>query len=131
METPKDKKYFKNIKNILAVSNKIALSAMKEAGKNSGLAVCILDASMSGEASVAGRKIADNLHQVGPKNILLYGGETTVTVKKKGKGGRNMELALSALRFLKDDELILALASDGRDNTDFAGAICDKITRES
>ena len=35
METPKDKKYFKNIKNILAVSNKIALSAMKEAGKNS------------------------------------------------------------------------------------------------
>ena len=130
METPKDKKYFKNIKNILAVSNKIALSAMKEAGKNSGLAVCILDASMSGEASVAGRKIADNLHQVGPKNILLYGGETTVTVKKKGKGGRNMELALSARRFLKDDELILALASDGRDNTDFAGAICDKITRE-
>ena len=40
-----------------------------------------------------------------------------------------MELALSALRFLKEREVVLALASDGRDNSDIAGAICDIMTR--
>ena len=130
IETPKDKKYFKKVKNILLVSNKVALGAMKEAAKNLGLSAHILDASLSGEAIRAGQKIAGDLHQVDSNNVLLYGGETTVIVKGGGRGGRNMELALSAIGLLKDDELILTLASDGRDNSDFAGAICDKLTEE-
>ncbi len=130
IETPKDKKYFKKVDNILLVSNKVALDAMREAAKGLGLTVCILDTMISGEASETGRKIAADLHQVGSKNVLLYGGETTVIVEGKGRGGRNMELALSALRFLKDDELVLTLASDGRDNSDFAGAICDEETKK-
>ena len=48
-----------------------------------------------------------------------------------GKGGRNLELALSALNSIKKDELVLAFASDGRDNTDFAGGISDMITKET
>jgi len=128
METPKDKKYFKNVKNFLIVSNKLALDAMKSAAEKSGLKAKVITSSLSGEAKDAGGKIAGKLHKA--KGVLLYGGETTVTIGGSGKGGRNMELALSALRFLKDDELVLTLASDGRDNSDFAGAICDKKTKE-
>ena len=51
-------------------------------------------------------------------------------MKKKERRQKYGIGAFSA-RFLKDDELILALVSDGRDNTDFAGAICDKITRKA
>jgi len=45
------------------------------------------------------------------------------------EGGRNQELALAALETLGDGELVLPFASDGRDNTDHAGAIADSITR--
>lgn len=128
IETPKDSKYFKNVRNILIVSNKLALDAMKSAAERNGLKAKIITSALSGEARNAGREIAGKLHKT--KGVLLYGGETIVAVRGKGKGGRNMELALSALRFLKDDELILSLASDGRDNSDFAGAICDKTTKE-
>ena len=40
-----------------------------------------------------------------------------------------MEVALSALRFASDHDVIISLASDGRDNTEFAGGICDIITK--
>ncbi len=64
-----------------------------------------------------------------PKSALIYGGETTTHItSNKGKGGRNQELALKALEFIQKDELILAINSDGLDNTEFAGAISDKIT---
>lgn len=128
IETPKDKKYFKNVKNFIIVSNKIALEAMHDAAKKIKLPVKIVSNSLSGEAAKRGNEIAQKLHSA--KGVLLYGGETTVRIRGNGKGGRNMELALSALRFLKDDELVLTLASDGRDNSDFAGAICDKTTKE-
>jgi len=62
--------------------------------------------------------------------VLLYGGETTVTITGPGKGGRNEELSLAAISLLHDDELLVSIASDGRDNTDFAGGIADKHTRE-
>ena len=127
METPKDRKYFKNVKNILIVSNRLALEAMEAAAKKMKLSVKIISGKLSGEAGEKGREIARKLH--GKRGVSLYGGETTVKIRGNGKGGRNMQLALSALRFLKDDELVLALASDGRDNSDFAGAICDKITK--
>jgi len=48
-----------------------------------------------------------------------------------GRGGRNLEVALSACQNLKEEELILTLASDGRDNGDFAGAIADEKTLDS
>ena len=53
-----------------------------------------------------------------------------MTVRGPGKGGRNEELAAAALLYLHDDELLTSLASDGRDNTEFAGAIADSYTRE-
>ena len=87
--------------------------------------------SLVGRAREAAKNIVEELHKTPPKTALLYGGETTLVVHDtKSKGGRNMHFALSALQYLKDDELIIGLASDGRDNGDFAGAICDKMTKE-
>jgi hydroxypyruvate reductase len=62
---------------------------------------------------------------------LIAGGETTVTISGKGKGGRNQELALSAVNELRglQNVILIALATDGDDGpTDAAGAV---VTGES
>ena len=62
---------------------------------------------------------------------LVAGGETTVTVRGQGKGGRNQELALAAALKLAGlpDVLLVALATDGNDGpTDAAGAVADGFT---
>ncbi len=130
VETPKDAKYFEKVQNIVVVSNDIALRAMADAAKQRGFTPNPQVGALAGEAREAGEKIAHALHGGKPRCALLYGGETTVTVKGAGTGGRNMELALSALRFLERGEVVLSLASDGRDNSDYAGAICDIMTGE-
>lgn len=129
VETPKEDKYFANVKNILAVSNKIALTAMEEHAKAKGFNVEIVTTTFEGEAKDLAVEITDKLHSSKERTVQLYGGESTVTIRHVGKGGRNLELALSALRKIEDNELILPIASDGKDNTDFAGAISDIITK--
>jgi hydroxypyruvate reductase len=62
---------------------------------------------------------------------LIAGGETTVTIKGNGRGGRNQELALAAVIGLKELEnvMLISLATDGEDGpTDAAGAV---VTGES
>ena len=62
---------------------------------------------------------------------MIAGGETTVTIKGDGKGGRNQELALAAINELsgEQDVVLIALATDGEDGpTDAAGAV---VTGES
>jgi glycerate 2-kinase len=130
IETPKEEKYFQKTENVLLVSNKIALLAMAEAAEAAGFAPRIVSAAFAGEARELGKKMAEELRAQPPGTALLYGGESTVTVKGKGKGGRNQELALAALDALRNGEIILALASDGRDNSDHAGALGDIITWE-
>jgi len=131
IETPKDKKYFENVKNIIVISNSAALSAMENKAKELGFSVKVCDGSLIGEAREMGIKIARELHKLPSHTVLLYGGETTVTVRGSGRGGRNLEMALSAVEEVKENEVILPFASDGRDNGEFAGAICDIITREA
>jgi len=130
IETPKDKKYFAKVSNLLAVSNELALDAMAEKARELGFQPEIFPTGLSGEARVAGETIADKIHAAPSHSMFLYGGETVVKVDHKGRGGRNGELALSALQFVKDDELIMTIASDGRDNGDYTGAIADTITKE-
>jgi glycerate 2-kinase len=131
IETPKESKYFGKVSNILFVSVKTALETMAQEAKNLGLAPNIQSSTLQGEASKVGEDIIKELRRASKGTVLLYGGETTVTIRRQGgKGGRNQELALSALRFVGEGEVVLALATDGRDNTDMAGAICDKITKE-
>lgn len=130
IETPKDDKYFKNVFNILIVSNDRALLAMQSKARNLGFETKICDTCLVGEARLVGEKIVSELHNAQSKTSLLYGGETTVMVKGNGRGGRNQELILSALRGVKDDEIIVSFASDGKDNGEYAGAIADKLTKE-
>ena len=63
------------------------------------------------------------------KEIYLLGGETTVTVRGQGRGGRNTELSLAFLQKLPKKCLFISFASDGLDNTDAAGGIADQNTQ--
>lgn len=129
IETPKEDKYFKKVTNVLAVSNTIALEAMRDEAESRRFKAKIVTDRIEGEAREAGEDIVRTLRKEPRRTCLLYGGETTVTVDKKGRGGRNGELALSALRFVEDGELLAAIASDGRDNGEYAGALADTLGR--
>ena len=129
IETPKEDKYFKNIKNILVVSNKIALTAMAERARAEGFTPEIISTTFEGEAENVAVDVVRKMEGVASRTVHLYGGESTVTVRHVGKGGRNLELALATLELIKDNELVIAVSSDGRDNTDLAGAISDIITK--
>ncbi len=131
VETPKEDKYFKNVSNIVAVSNKRALEAMQQMAEELGFKARVLETQLNGEAKEVAQMVADAIHAEPAKSVLLWGGETTVTVRGKGSGGRNLELCASALPLVQDGEAILSLASDGRDHGPFAGAICDKITLQA
>jgi len=132
IETPKEDKYFENVSNVLVVSNRHALEGMKAAAAQLGFAAEIRGSELTGEADDVGKMIADAVRAAPPKTVLLWAGETTVTVRNAtGRGGRNLELCASALRFVADGEEVLSFASDGRDHGAFAGAICDTITRKA
>ncbi len=128
IETPKEEKYFLNVSNILAVSNDLALEAMSQKAKELGFNPIIKTNILKGEAKEKAIEILEELKKYPPRTTLLYGGETTVTIR--GHGGRNLEMALAAAFNISDDELFLAFDSDGHDNGEFAGAIADKITKE-
>lgn len=128
IETPKEKKYFADVENILIVSNETALRAMERKARECGFTARICSACLVGEAREMGEMIAESLAKELPDTVLLYGGETTVTVRGNGTGGRSQELVLGALGSLRPGFLLAALASDGRDNTDHAGAIGDMET---
>jgi glycerate-2-kinase len=130
IETPKDEKYFARVANMLLLSNETALRAMAARAGDLGYAARIVTTTLSGEARDVATKIVAELHGAPPGSVLLYGGETTVTVRGKGKGGRNLELALAVLRTIGEGEVLAAVASDGRDNTDAAGTLCDTMAKE-
>lgn len=132
-ETPKDKKYFRKVKNFLFVSNQEPIGAMVKKAKKLGLAPKIYSLKLKGEAKNSLRPIIKKIRR---GQIILAAGETTVTLKspiansqfqKLGKGGRNMEAVLGAIPQTKN-LVVLSFASDGRDNTEAAGAIADSST---
>lgn len=126
LETPKEDKYFGDVSSILLVSNQTALLAMQEKAKELGFDAEIFSDQFQNEAKLAGKILIDKTPD---KSILLAGGETTVKVMdKNGKGGRNQELVLGAIPFVDQNTTIVSLASDGWDNTQFAGAIGDTLT---
>lgn len=128
VETPTEDKFFENVDNILFLSNESALEAMRAKSEELGYEVEIKTLTLKGEAEKNGQRIVNDLGGISSGTVLLYGGETTVTIKGKGNGGRNQELVLSALRFIEDGELILSFASDGLDNGKHAGAIADHLS---
>jgi hydroxypyruvate reductase/glycerate 2-kinase len=78
-----------------------------------------------GEARLLAKKI---IAAAKKGQCLLGAGESTVKIIGRGQGGRNQEMALAALPLIKENQVLVCLASDGRDNTEAAGAIADAAT---
>lgn len=140
-ETPKpDDPLFANVQNVVIGSNRQALLAAAASAKRFGYRPILLSSSMRGEArAVAGphaeivREILTSGHPAPPPVCLLSGGETTVTVRGRGRGGRNQEFALAAAIQLRGVPrwLLLSAGTDGTDGpTDAAGAFASGNTVE-
>jgi len=125
-DTPR--KLPRTVYNILIGNNELALEGMFEKAKELGLKPKIITSHLKGEARIIGANLAKRLKRLKPKEVIILGGETTVTVKGKGIGGRNQELILAAVAKIKSLENV-ALASvctDGIDYYKAAGAIIDE-----
>ena len=139
METPKEgDPIFSSVTNLIIGSNLIALRAAKEKAEELGFNTLILSSLIEGEAREVARVHAAILKEVvrtgNPLKrpaCLLSGGETTVTVRGDGKGGRNQEFCLAAAMEVEglEDVLVLSAGTDGTDGpTDAAGAFADGST---
>lgn len=140
-ETPKpDNPLFKDVRNIIIGSNRIGVEAARAESERLGYRTEILSMDITGEARKVGNELARKaiersnelrLTGKGKKLCLVSGGETTVTVKGDGKGGRNMELALGFAGEIEgiDGITLLSAGTDGTDGpTDAAGAVVDGET---
>ncbi|MBK9925001.1 MAG: glycerate kinase [Anaerolineales bacterium] len=121
--------------HIIIGDNKLAAQAAMEQAQREGFDTEILTNELQGEAREVGAMLAQRLRDAIAKRkrpfCLIAGGETTVTIKGNGRGGRNQELALAVVNELKDLEnvCLISLATDGEDGpTDAAGAV---VTGES
>ena len=126
---------FERVQTVVVASNSQAAEAALVKARELGFHTLLLSTYVEGEAREVGRvcaAIARELAREGrplprPACVVL-GGETTVTVRGQGRGGRNQELALAAIPALAglDDVLLLTVATDGSDGpTDAAGAFAD------
>jgi hydroxypyruvate reductase len=115
-----------------------ALEAAAQVAQQAGITPLILGDSIEGEARDVGKVMAGIALQVRNHDqpfaapcVLLSGGETTVTVRGKGRGGRNVEFLLSLVLGLRGAPGVYALAgdTDGVDGQDeIAGAIATPDT---
>ena len=109
----------------------ILCEAAKAEAEALGYNTEIVSRCLTGEARDAARAILARVPHAPGKRAYLYAGETTVTLKGTGRGGRNQEMALTAAIELKGKENIcfLSVGSDGTDGpTDAAGGIADGET---
>lgn len=114
-----------DVLNVVIGNNALVCKAALDQARREGFIVQQLP-PLSGEARERGADLAARLLALPPGVCAVTGGETTVTLRGPGRGGRNQELALAAAIGLdgKPDVLLAALATDGRDGpTDAAGAV--------
>jgi glycerate 2-kinase len=131
---PSDTAFSRNEVTVVASAG-ISLDAAAGVGRNAGYSVAILSDAIEGEARDIGlmhaaiaRKVADKNAPFQKPAIILSGGETTVTLRAKGRGGRNTEFLLSFANAIEGAQGISALAADtdGIDGSeDNAGAFAD------
>ncbi len=140
-ETPKPgDEIFNNVKNIIVSNNMKSLTAMGRKAVELGYNTLVLTSFAEGEAREVGRFLCAIIKQIAAYDLpvkkpacLVVGGETTVTVKGRGKGGRNQELTISVLTSCGGlrNFVFASIGSDGIDGyTDAAGAIADFSTLE-
>ncbi len=114
------------VRNILVGDVRQAARAVQVRAIQLGFISQLLTASMEGEAKVIGRLASAIAKDAVPGTCYVMGGETTVTIRGQGKGGRNLETALSAAVGLDGESraVVASFATDGEDGpTPAAGAI--------
>lgn len=138
-ETPKPgDAMFERVYNIVMAGNIIALEAVAKKASGLHYRPLILGSCIIGESREAGlvlsgisRECLKSGNPVEPPAAIISGGETTVTIKGKGKGGRNQELVLGFLQSYMRGITIVSADTDGIDGvTDACGAIADCTTLE-
>lgn len=128
---------FNTTRNVIVGALGLALEAAAAESRRLGFSTRIISAELKGEARAAAQRLAQiaraELGEMdkGECRCLLCGGETTVTVRGAGMGGRNQELALAFALAVEglDGVTLLSAATDGSDGpTDAAGAEVDGQT---
>jgi glycerate 2-kinase len=138
-ETPKpNDPAFDRVQNLIVGSNEQAIDAAARHAKSLGYRTMVLSTRIEGETrdvALVHAAIAKEILATGrplrPPACVLSGGETTVTIRGSGKGGRNQEFVLVAAIALENagDVTVLSAGTDGTDGpTDAAGAIADSTT---
>jgi glycerate 2-kinase len=138
-ETPKaDDPAFERTQNVIIGSNILALQAAKRNADDLGYNSLIFSTFIEGETREVARVHAAIAKEILERDIpvrrpacIISGGETTVTVRGKGLGGRNQEFVLAAAIEIDglENVVILSGGTDGTDGpTDAAGAIADGLT---
>ena len=126
------------VTNVVIGNNGLVVEAASAEARRLGLTPCLLTRRLQGEAREVARVFAAVLDEmsrsgspVGRPACLIAGGETTVTVRNAGRGGRCQEFALALVPELAAmrDVVVLAAGTDGSDGpTDAAGALVDPNT---
>jgi len=138
-ETPKPgDPIFARVRNTVIGGGRLALDAAARAARDLGYRTLVLSSTIQGEtreiarmhAAIA-REVVEHGRPVKPPACLVSGGETTVTLKGAGLGGRNQEFALAAALDIHGlpNVVVFSAGTDGTDGpTDAAGAIADGQT---
>ncbi|HTP03516.1 MAG TPA: DUF4147 domain-containing protein [Anaerolineales bacterium] len=122
--------------NFVIGNNELAARAAVVQAAREGFHAELLHTNLQGEASMLGERLAERLNIALQENArpfcLVGGGETTVTIRGNGKGGRNQELVLAAVDGIAgfSNVLLISLATDGDDGpTDAGGAVATGETQ--
>lgn len=127
-ETPKERKYFEKVTNIVLVSNEDSRENMAETARALGYESVVLPEPLYEFPEKALRSI---FARAKSGRAIFAGGEVRFKIPKDhGTGGRCQLLALESLPLLGPDDVFVAAASDGSDNSDRAGAIVDRSTAD-
>lgn len=129
---------FERVQTVVVASNELAAEAGVKQAESEGLSALLLSTYVEGEAREVAKVVAALAREEAASNrplarpaCLILGGETTVTVRGTGLGGRNQELALAASPKIAglENVIIAALATDGNDGpNDATGALADGST---
>jgi hydroxypyruvate reductase len=138
-ETPKrGERIFTRVRNVVIANNRLAVDAAAAHARQLGFHTLVLSTFVEGETREIARMhaaIAKEIVHAGrplkPPACIVTGGETTVTLRGDGLGGRNQEFVLSAALDIAGlaNVVVLSAGTDGSDGpTDAAGAIADGRT---
>ncbi|MEA3457782.1 MAG: DUF4147 domain-containing protein, partial [Candidatus Thermoplasmatota archaeon] len=99
---------FDNVHNFIIANNETACNAAEIKAKELGYEPVLLTTSLTGEAKDAGIYLVEKTCESNGEKIFISGGETTVTIRGNGKGGRNQEMILGSIKNLDSKDTVFA-----------------------